>query len=615
MTWITVAWPMVAAACLTLGLIELRIALAQRARTARILFSLSALTMAAFAGMELALLRVDTVANVEVLLPLMDIAVGAVIALLTAFIWVYFGTGNKWLALGTIALYAIGAAADLVPGSDMTYQSITGVRTIETFGGATFNVVEGVPNPWNVLPYLSALVFIAFVTDASVRLWRRGGRRRALVVGGSVVIFTLTAGIHSALVETGILRTPYLFSWAYIAILLAMASELNSDVLAAARIAVQLRDSERRMDLASEAAGLGMWAWDILNDTVWATSRARSLFGFSESETLSLEKLMNAVHPDDREMRRRALETTLASGKDYEVEYRVSLADGQICWIASRGRVERDANGKPIRIRGVVLDVSKRRGTEMELQQLHNQLIHTSRVTMMGQLASALAHELNQPLGAILRNAEAAEIFLQHDPPDLDELRAILADIRKDDQRAGDVIERLRALLKRRSIQTRALAVSDLLSNAATLTRADAVARHITLEIEDATGLPAVMGDRVHLQQVLLNLIINAMDAVDGAPAERRRVVVRARRFDAHAVEVEVSDCGHGIPSEKLSQVFEPFYTTKENGTGIGLPISRTIVEAHGGRIRAGNNADHGATFRFTLPAAEESVTAEATAT
>jgi signal transduction histidine kinase len=233
---------------------------------------------------------------------------------------------------------------------------------------------------------------------------------------------------------------------------------------------------------------------------------------------------------------------------------------------------------------------------------------------MMGQLASALAHELNQPLGAILRNAEAAEIFLQHDPPDLDELRAILADIREDDQRAGDVIERLRALLKRRSIEMRTLAVSDLLRSAATLTRADAVARHVRLDIEDALGLPAVLGDRVHLQQVLLNLILNAMDAVDGAPAERRQVAVRARRFDERSVEVQVSDSGYGISSERLALVFEPFYTTKENGTGIGLPISRTIIEAHGGRIWAENNADQGATFRFTLPVAEESLTEEATA-
>jgi len=225
---------------------------------------------------------------------------------------------------------------------------------------------------------------------------------------------------------------------------------------------------------------------------------------------------------------------------------------------------------------------------------------------MMGQLASALAHELNQPLGAILRNAEAAELFLQHDPPELGELRPILADIRADDQRARDVIERLRALLKRRSIEPRALSVSDLLGNIAVLTRADAAARRVTLEIESGSGLPQVMGDWVHLQQVLLNLVLNAMDAVDGAPRNSRRIAVRARYPGEREVEVAVSDSGHGIVPEKLGLIFEPFFTTKANGMGIGLSISRTIIEAHGGRIWAENSAPEGATFRFTLPTAEE---------
>jgi len=224
---------------------------------------------------------------------------------------------------------------------------------------------------------------------------------------------------------------------------------------------------------------------------------------------------------------------------------------------------------------------------------------------MMGQLASALAHELSQPLGAILRNAEAAELFLQDEQPDLDELRAIVVDIRKDDQRAGDVIERLRSLLKRRSLETRALAVSELLTNCAALTRADAVTRHVTLEFASATGLPAVMGDRVHLQQVLLNLVLNAMDAVDGLPADDCRVTVHAHCDERGEVVVAVSDRGPGIATDQLASVFDPFFTTKANGMGIGLAVSRTIIEAHGGRIWPENNPDRGATFRFTLPVAE----------
>jgi len=314
---------------------------------------------------------------------------------------------------------------------------------------------------------------------------------------------------------------------------------------------------------------------------------------------------MGAVHPDDRDAVRLAFEGSLRNGRDFDVEHRVQIPGGQTRWVAARGRVERDSGRKPILMRGVVLDISTQRRSQLDLQQLQGQLAHTSRVSMMGQLASALAHELNQPLGAILRNAEAAELFLQHDPPELDELRPILADIRADDQRARDVIERLRALLKRRSIEPRALAVAELLGNIAVLTRVDAAARRVTLEIESGSGLPQVMGDWVHLQQVLLNLVLNAMDAIDGAPGNSRRIAVRAHYPGGLEVEVAVSDSGHGIVPEKLGTIFEPFFTTKENGMGIGLSISRTIIEAHGGRIWAENSVPEGATFRFTLPTAE----------
>lgn len=609
MNWITIAWPMVAGACLTLGLMNLAIGLVEPAPAARLLFALSAFAVACISGLELALMRTDVLAQWWPLMRSMDIAVGVMIVSLTAFIWVYFGTGKGWLALAVPGTYAVGLMFDYLPGlpgSGMTYQRITGFRTVETFAGVTFEVAEGVPNPWNVFPYLAVLVLIVFVVDASLRLWRRGGRRRATVVGGFVVFFFLAAGGHSALVENGLVQTPYLISWAYLAVLVAMASELNAEVLAAARLARQLRESERRMELASAAANLGMWTWDIVRDIIWATSRARSLLGFSDSERLSLARFLSALHPDEREAGQRGVETALTTDRDFEAEYRVSLANGQTRWIAARGQVERDASGKPVRMRGAVLDISARRRTELELQQLRSQLAHASRVSMMGQLASALAHELSQPLGAILRNTEAAELFLQHDPPDLDELRAIITDIRLDDQRAVDIIERLRTLLKRRRIEPRALAVGDLLRNVAALTHADAAARRIKLEFDAAPGLPKVLGDHVHLQQVVLNLVLNAMDASAAEAGERRRVTVSAVCAGEHSVELAVRDSGHGIAPENLGVVFEPFFTTKENGMGIGLPISRTIIEAHGGRLWAENNAHCGATFRCTLPLAGE---------
>ena len=259
-------------------------------------------------------------------------------------------------------------------------------------------------------------------------------------------------------------------------------------------------------------------------------------------------------------------------------------------------------------IAGLLAQRAWRRRSEREAVQLRQELTHAGRVTMLGQLASSLAHELNQPLGAILRNAEAAELFLQSDQPDLEELRAIVADIRKDDQRAGEVIDRLRALLKRRHLDPRPVMLSELVDEVVTLTRTDSATRHVGIEIDVPRDLPFARGDRVHLQQVLLNLLLNGMDALAGVTDGERLLTVRARAAGNGFVQVAVRDNGHGIPDDKLGRLFEPFFTTKLQGMGLGLPISRTIVEAHGGKIWAENNTGRGATFRLTLPVAEGGV-------
>jgi two-component system sensor kinase FixL len=608
MIWTTMIWPMVAAVCLALGLIELRIGLARPVDVARLLFSLSAFAAVEECGVEWAMTRAENPAQFQELLKWADVGNGLMIASLAAFIWVYFRSGNKWLALAGPCLWGVALMADFLPGTGLTYLEITSVRTMETLGGMSYRVAEGRPNPWNAITYLGVLMMLVFVTDASLRLARRGGLRRAVIIGGSVALWLLISGTHSALIEAGILRMPYMISVSYLVIVLAMSFELTSDVSAAARIGRQLQDSEGRIDLASAAAGLGMWTWNLERNEGWGSAKSHSLLGLSDSEHLTQARFMEAVHPDDRAAVGRAVERSMTDDQDFEVEHRVQLPGTETRWVAARGRIERGAAGKPILVRGVLLDISSRRRSEAELQRLQGQIAHTSRVTMMGQLATAIAHELHQPLGAILRNAEAAELFLDHDPPDLNELRAILVDIRVDDQRAREVIDRLRTLLKRRSIESRPLAVADVLANIAALVRADAAARSIVVEIDAGLGLPQVMGDSVHLQQVLLNLVLNALDAIDCAASKKRLVTVQARHHDGEVVEIAVSDSGPGIPPGDLAHIFDPFFTTKASGMGIGLCVSRTIIEAHGGRIWAENNIPQGARFRFTLPTGESTV-------
>jgi two-component system sensor kinase FixL len=381
--------------------------------------------------------------------------------------------------------------------------------------------------------------------------------------------------------------------------------------LNAAQLARDLRESENRMILAAEAANLGIWVRDFTRKEIWATDNWRALFGFSKSEPLSLDDFLHRLHPDERETVRQALARAIEGDGRYQMEHRLVLPDGQLRWIHSRGRVEFNGDGKPILVRGVSLDITERNKAEQETQLLRQEIAHVGRVSMMSQLASSLAHEINQPLGAILRNAEAAELFMQSGSPDLDEIRAILVDIREDDQRAGKVIDRMRGLLKKHDLDTRPLDVQELVGDVAALLRADAAVRQVDLNLDVPSDLPFVRGDRVHLQQVLLNLILNGMDALNGARREDRCVSVTARLDGSQSVEIAVSDAGHGIPADKLTHVFEPFFTTKPNGMGMGLPISRTIIEAHGGRLWAENNNIAGAAFRFTLPIAEGEAAAE----
>ncbi len=241
---------------------------------------------------------------------------------------------------------------------------------------------------------------------------------------------------------------------------------------------------------------------------------------------------------------------------------------------------------------------------EAEIQRQRTELAYVSRVSTMGQLASALTHELNQPLGAILRNAEAAELYLQSSPPNLDEVRAILTDIRRDDKRAGNVIDRMRALYKRRSLVLNPLDLRELAEDTVALTRTDAAARHVKMVVQIPAELPEAQGDRVHLQQVLLNLILNGMDAMDAIPRSQRLLTVRVKQTENRNLQVEVSDQGTGIAPNAVGRIFEPFFTTKSNGMGMGLAITQTIIEAHGGDIWVESKPGQGTTFTFILPTA-----------
>ena len=284
----------------------------------------------------------------------------------------------------------------------------------------------------------------------------------------------------------------------------------------------------------------------------------------------------------------------------------ITDAKGNSRWLQTVKRPIVEADGSADQVLGASTDITARKAAEAELQRNRDELAHMTRVSTLGELAASLAHELNQPLGAILSNADAAEMLLAAEPPAINEVREILADIRSDDQRASEVIRGLRGLLRRQEVARESLKINDEVAAVLRLLTIDAARRKVTLKFEQAKDLPPVLGDRVKLQQVILNLVLNAIEATAELDEERRPVFVRSRAGDDGTITVSVSDAGCGIPPDKLAKLFEPFFTTKPAGMGMGLSIARTIVEAHHGRIWAENNPSGGATFYFTLPVSAE---------
>lgn len=363
------------------------------------------------------------------------------------------------------------------------------------------------------------------------------------------------------------------------------------------------RESEERLSLATGAANVGIWMRNIPSDQVWASPNWRRMFGFSTDETLCYQKVMQRIHRDDRDMVARALVHAIDNRTGYHAEYRVAMPDGSERWIASRGRSYSEKDGKVERLGGLSIDITKRKLAEAQVRELRKQLAHASRVSIMGELATSIAHELNQPLGAILLNAEAAALLLNQEPLPLGELREILSDICKDDRRAGEVIRHMRALLLRHEFERHPLEVNLIAEDVVRLIHGDAGARSIEITTRLSPRLPVIQGDRVHLQQVLLNLIMNGMEAVAHQPPERRRVSVSTSLTADNAVEMTISDSGTGIEPASLARLFEPFFTTKDSGIGMGLSIADKIVKAHHGRIWAENHPSGGAIFHVVLPA------------
>lgn len=363
-----------------------------------------------------------------------------------------------------------------------------------------------------------------------------------------------------------------------------------------------LRESEERMRMAAEAVNLGIWEWDLIRDEVWATNARRALVGWPASGKIAWNDFMGRLHPDDRDRVRNIVDKAIRSGEGFDSEYRLILPDGIVRWMSTRGSVHFDETEKPVRVLGISIDITARKEAELEAERDRAELSHLSRVALMGEMSASIAHELNQPLAGILSNAAAGQRFIDRGDIDHREIRELLGDIIADGRRASDVVRGIRGMLKKEQMARRSVHLNEVVMDAARMASPAAVLRSCAVETSLDPNSQAINGDPVQLQQVLLNLMINAFDAMRDIPPSRRKVFIATQSNGDGTVRTSVRDHGIGISEGMQDRLFDPFFSTKSEGLGMGLAIVRSIVEAHGGTITAENARDGGALFEFVLP-------------
>jgi signal transduction histidine kinase len=370
-----------------------------------------------------------------------------------------------------------------------------------------------------------------------------------------------------------------------------------------ARAIEELRHSQARLELALAAGHMGVFDWDLLTGRiVWEANHA-ALFGLAPGEfDGTYEMYAHCVHPDDLPEVERAARDARDAHSEFDAEYRVVWPDKSVHWVAARGRYWYDDDGQATRMSGVVMDVDRRRNAEEIARRQQVELAHLLRLNILSQLASGLAHEINQPLTAISNFAGAAIQLHRSDRLAPDRAREVLSEIHQQSLRAGEIVKRLRGFMKKRGPRAAPVDVNNLAAEALALMKPELAQHEVRARLVAADGLPPVTADAVQVQQVLVNLVQNAIDAMRDTPAGRRAVTITTAGDDEQ-VTVRVSDTGPGVAPENLLRVFDSFFSTKSYGLGMGLNISRSIIESHGGRLTAQNNPDgRGATFEFVLP-------------
>jgi PAS domain S-box-containing protein len=362
-----------------------------------------------------------------------------------------------------------------------------------------------------------------------------------------------------------------------------------------------LQRSEAYLIEAQRLSRTGSFSWTISSGDNYWSKETYSIMGFDETVKPTIELAMQRIHPDDRKLVEQQLNRAFRGERDYDYEHRLLMPDGAIKYVQVRAHHQVYENGEKELV-GALVDVTAARQAQDALQTALAELAHASRVATLGEMSASIAHEVNQPLAAIVSNGEATLRWLGRDTPDVGEARAAASHVIKSARRASEVIKRIREFSKKADLEMTPLDINEIVEEAATLVRHEALRYKVSLRVELASSLRPARGDRTQLQQVLVNLVVNGMQAMNTVDDRERILIIRTEQTQSDQLLLAVQDVGIGVAPDKVDQLFGAFYTTKPDGLGIGLSICRSIVEAHGGQIWASANAGPGMTFQLTIP-------------
>lgn len=594
---ITIVWTAMAATGMTLALLYGTVSFRQRNFVQGLMYLLLAACVLAMAALELGMMSARSVDQFAALQRWYQVPVWLGFLITVWFALRLFTERHVWLGYLAAALRTVSLGLNFLSPVSINNLQIPRLREV-TFLGHSVMVPDGVTNPWMILAQASFFIMLIYLIDATWRTWRRNGKPETLLLGSAIIALLVAGLTHAVLACWGFVDMPVTGAFFFLGAAIIMGVALVDEVSRSNRLNGELKEQQKLVNAIFDSAHALITVWSREGRIIRWSKMAEEVSGFTADE-IRERNITDWLKPEDHQRAMKAWDDVIRTGR-IEEEFDMITKNGHAIPLLVRATLMMFQGRPHLMIIGI--DTHDRNRIELELQRLQREMASLNRISTMGLFAVSITHEVNQPLTSILFNAECARRLLREPGGQIDKALACIEDVIQQNIRAGEIINRLRALMSKRTPQKVPVNLNELLQSVVHLVGREAKLRQTRIDVRRHDSSLTVPGDLIHLQQVFTNILMNAIDALDDTPPDQRQITIAATTPDPEHVRVEVADTGQGISPEILPSLFDPFITTKRDGMGFGLPISRLMVEAHHGTITAENNAQGGASFFVELP-------------